>query len=55
MASCHFLLHGFPRSENLKVDSLAKAASEDNKVFQELELTEELTKPSIKEEDVMNI
>ena len=44
-----------PRSENSEADSLAKVVSEDNKVFQELELTEELTKPSIEEEDVMNI
>ena len=44
-----------PRSENSKADSLAKAAAEDSKAFQELELTEELTKPSIKEEEVMNI
>ena len=44
-----------PRSENSEADSLAKAASEDNKVFQELELTKELTKPNIEEEDVMNI
>ena len=44
-----------PRSENLEADSLAKATSEDNKAFQELELTEELTKPSIEEEEVMNI
>ena len=35
-------------------DTLAKAASEANKTFQELELTEELTKPSIEKEEVMN-
>ena len=44
-----------PRSENSEADSLAKEASEDNKAFQELELTEVLTKPSIEEEEVMNI
>ena len=44
-----------PRSENLETDSLAKAASEANKEFQEMELTEVLTKPSIEEEEVMNI
>ena len=44
-----------PRSENLEADSLAKAASEANKAFQELELTEEITKPSIEEEKVMNV
>ena len=44
-----------PRSENSEPDSLAKAASEDNKTFQELELIEELAKPSIEEEKVMNI
>ena len=43
------------RSENSEADSLAKAAAENNKAFQELELTEELIKPSIKEEEVMNI
>ena len=42
------------RSENSEADSLVKAASEDNKTFQELELTEELTKPSIEEEEVMS-
>ena len=44
-----------PRSENSKVETLAKAASKANKAFQELELTEELTKPSIEEEEVMNV
>ena len=43
-----------PRSENLEVDSLAKAASKTNKTFQELELTEELIKSSVKEVEVMN-
>ena len=38
-----------PRSKNLEADSLAKATSEANKIFQELELTEELIKPSIEE------
>ena len=40
--------------KNTKVDSLTKATSEANKAFQEFELTEELTKPSIEEEEVMN-
>ena len=44
-----------PRSENSEADSLAKATAENNKAFQELELTEELVKPSTKEEEVMNI
>ena len=44
-----------PRSENLEADSLAKAVSEANKAFQELELTEEITKPSIEEEKVINV
>ena len=44
-----------PRSENSEADSLAKAATKNNKAFQELELTEELVKPSIEEEEVMNI
>ena len=44
-----------PRSENSEADTLAKAASEANKGFQELELTEELTKPSIEAEKVMNV
>ena len=43
-----------PISENFEADSLAKAAAENNKAFQELELAEEITKPSI-EEEVMNI
>ena len=43
------------RSENSKADSLAKSASEANQKFKELELTEELTKPSIEEEEIMNI
>ena len=43
-----------PNSKNSKADSLPKAALEAKKIFQELELTEELTKPSIKEEEVMN-
>ena len=43
-----------PRSENSKADSLAKAASEANKAFQGLELTEELTKSSFEEEEVMS-
>ena len=43
-----------PRSENSKANSLAKTASKANKTFQELELTEELTKSSIEEEEVMN-
>ena len=43
-----------PRSENSETDSLAKAASEANKTFQELELTEELTKPSVEEEEVIS-
>ena len=38
-----------PRSENLEADSLAKAAAEDSNAFQELELIEELAKPSIEE------
>ena len=33
---------------------MAKSASEANQVFKELDLTEELTKPSIEEEEVMN-
>ena len=44
-----------PRIENLEADLLAKATSEANKAFQKLELTEKLTKRSIKEEEVMNI
>ena len=44
-----------PISENSEADSLAKAVAENNKAFQELELTEELIKPSIEEEEVMNI
>ena len=44
-----------PRSENSEADTLAKAAAEDSKAFCELELTEELVKPSIEEEEVMNI
>ena len=44
-----------PRSKNSEADSLAKAASEASKAFQELELTEELTKSSIEEEEVMNV
>ena len=44
-----------PRSENSEADSLAKAAAEDSKAFQELELTEELAKPSIEEEELMSI
>ena len=43
-----------PRSKNSEADSLAKVASEANKIFQELELTKELTKPSIEEEEEMN-
>ena len=43
-----------PRSENSEADSLAKAASKANKTFQELELTEELTKPSVEEDEVLN-
>ena len=43
-----------PRSENSEADSLAKAASEANKIFQELDLIEELTRPSIEKEEVMN-
>ena len=42
------------RSKNSKVDLLAKSASKANQVFKELDLTEELTKPSIEEEEVMN-
>ena len=33
-----------PRSENSEADSLAKAIAENNKAFQELELTEEALK-----------
>ena len=44
-----------PRKENSDADSLAKAAAENSKTFHELELTEELVKPSIEEEEVMNI
>ena len=44
-----------PRNENSEADLLAKAVSEANKTFQELELTEELTKPSIEEEEMMSI
>ena len=44
-----------PISENSEADSLAKATGEDSKAFQELELTEELAKPSIEEEEVMSI
>ena len=44
-----------PRSENLKANLLAKSASKANQIFKVLELTEELTKPSIEEEEeVMN-
>ena len=42
------------RSENTEVDSLAKAALEASQKFKELELTEELTRLSIEEEEVMN-
>ena len=38
-----------PRSENSEAYMLAKSASEGNQVFKELELTEELIKPSIEE------
>ena len=41
-----------PKSE---ANTLAKATAEDSKAFRELELTEELAKPSIEEEEVMNI
>ena len=44
-----------PRSKNSEADSLAKAESEGNKTFQELELIEELTEPSIEEKEVINI
>ena len=44
-----------PRSENSEADTLAKAAAEDSKAFHELELTEELVKSSIEEEEVINI
>ena len=40
-----------PGSENSKADLLEKSASEANQKFKELELTEELTKPSIEEEE----
>ena len=43
-----------PKSENSEADSLAKSALETNQKFKELELTEELTKPSIEEEEVRN-
>ena len=43
-----------PRCENTEANSLAKVASKANQKFKELELTEELTKPSIEEEEVMN-
>ena len=43
-----------PRSENSEANLLAKSASEANQIFKELELTKELTKPSIEEEEVMN-
>ena len=43
-----------PRSENSKADLLAKSASKANQIFKELELTEELTKSSIKKEEVIN-
>ena len=33
---------------------MAKSASKANQVFKELDLTEELTRPSIEEEEVMN-
>ena len=33
---------------------MAKLASEDNQIFKELDLTEELDKPSIEEEEIMN-
>ena len=42
------------KSENSQAYSLAKSASEANQKFKELELTEELTKPSIEEEEVMS-
>ena len=42
------------RSENSEADTLAKAAAKVSKAFHELELTEELVKPSIEEEEVMN-
>ena len=43
-----------PRNENLETDSLAKAVSEANQIFQELELTEVLTRSSIEEEEIMS-
>ena len=43
-----------PRSENSEVDLLAKSTSEANQIFKELELTEELTKLSIEEEEIIN-
>ena len=41
-------------SENTEADSLAKVALEASQKFKELELTEELSKPSIEEEEVMS-
>ena len=44
-----------PRSENSEADLLKKSALEANQIFKVLKLTEELSKPSIEEEEeVMN-
>ena len=42
------------RSEKSKADLLVKSASKANQIFKELKLTEEFSKPSIEEEEVMN-